>query len=255
MSTVSPIKAFNDNYIWVISNESGDAVFFDPGCSQPVISYIEKNNLNPLAIFITHHHDDHIGGVNELKDKYNLTVFGPANETNLDIDAGLKENDCIEISQLDISLTAIETPGHTKGHLCYHSEKHLFCGDTLFSAGSGRIFEGSPEQMYNSLQKIASLPDDTLIYPAHEYTLANLTFAKHVDPNNNSISEFQQICNDLIAQNKPTLPSTLQKEKKINPFLRCDQEAIKLSAEKYAGRDLNSEVEVFATIREMKNNF
>ena len=255
MISVFPIKAFNDNYIWAIKNDSGDAIFFDPGEAEPVINAIENDNLNPLAIFITHHHHDHIGGVIELKDKYKMTVFGPDNETNLDIDIGLKENDCIEISQLDISLTAIETPGHTKGSICYHSENLLFSGDTLFSAGCGRIFEGTAEQMYESMQKIVNLPDDTLIYCAHEYTEANLTFAKHIEPNNTEIVKFQKQVKDLIKNGKPSLPTTLENEKKINPFLRCNSSEVKGSAENYAGKPLATEAEVFAVIREIKNNF
>lgn len=255
MITIFPIKAFNDNYIWAVKNDSGDAIFFDPGEEKPVIQAIEDLNLNPLAIFITHHHDDHTGGIIGLKEKYKLTVFGPTHETNLDLDVRLKENDCIEIPQLDISLTAIETPGHTKGSICYHSENLLFSGDTLFSAGCGRIFEGTPQQMFDSMQKINGLPDDTLIYCAHEYTAANLAFAKHIEPNNNEIDDFQVRTDNLIKQGMPSLPTSLSLERKINPFLRCGEKTVITSAEEYAGKSLSTEAEVFAVIREMKNNF
>lgn len=255
MNSVFPIKAFNDNYIWTIKNDANDAIFFDPGCSKSVIDVIETERLNPLAIFITHHHHDHIGGITELKERFGVTVFGPSDETNLDLDARLKENDCIEISQLDISLTAIETPGHTKGHLCYHSDNYLFSGDTLFSAGCGRIFEGTPEEMFDSLQKISQLPNDTLIYCAHEYTLANLTFAQHIEPNNRAISKYISSVKKLLSEHRSSIPSTLEHEKRINPFLRCNQPEVKKSAEAYAEKTLATELEVFTVIREMKNNF
>ncbi|THB70202.1 MAG: hydroxyacylglutathione hydrolase [Gammaproteobacteria bacterium] len=259
MISVLPIKAFGDNYIWVIKNDNGDTIFFDPGCADSVIKVIEDQNLNPLAAFITHHHNDHTGGISALKEKYKTIIFGPAHETGheteMELDVILEENDCIEITQLDISLTTIDTPGHTKGHICFHSEDSLFSGDTLFSGGCGRVFEGTPEQMYESLQKLCHLPDDTLIYCAHEYTLANLAFAQHIEPDNCDIATFITHCESLLNLGKPTLPVTLGQEKKINPFLRCDQKSVKKTAENHAGSPLNSDADVFAVIREMKNNF
>ncbi len=255
MNKIIPIKALSDSYIWTIINNNRDAVFIDPGESAPVIKAIESLELNPIAILLTHHHDDHTGGVEFLKNKYHIPVFGPKNENIPCIDSPMKEHDCIEFAQLAASFTVIDVPGHTIGHIAFLYENNLFCGDTLFTGGCGRIFEGSPGQMFASIHKLSCLPLDTKIYCAHEYTLANLMFAKKIEPENLKIAD--RIHQTIIAINngEACVPSTLAIELETNPFLRCKIIEVNKTAAHYSGKSLNSEVDVFTVLREWKNNF
>lgn len=252
MIKVHCIPAFGDNYIWLIGKEgSSHVAAVDPGDAEPVIEYLQQHNLTLDAILITHHHYDHTGGVEELVARYSATVYGPANERIPSLTIAVKEGDNIDLEGLHLQV--MDTPGHTKGHVCYTGHGALFCGDTLFGAGCGRLFEGTPEQMYHSLQKIAALPDDTLVYCAHEYTVDDLKFALVAEPDNVDIQARQREALALRSQGMATVPSTLALEKRTNPFLRSHVTALVNAAEGFAGHSLKSGAEVFATVRHWKD--
>ena len=251
MFTVTPVRAFSDNYIWLLQ-EAGRAVAVDPGDAAPVLAHLAAHGLELEAVLITHHHADHIGGLAELARQHpGLRIIGPASIAHV-TEAAM---DCSQFELFGCRFEVLEVPGHTLDHLAYLADGHLFCGDTLFGAGCGRLFEGSPEQMHASLSRIASLPDTTRVYPAHEYTLSNLRFAAAVEPDNAAIR--QRLAEDqaALAAGRPTLPSTLAKERATNPFLRVDVEAVALSAARQAGSEPATPAAVFAVLREWKNSF
>jgi hydroxyacylglutathione hydrolase len=261
LHSVTAIKAFNDNYIWAISNKKNNKIaLVDPGDAQVCIDYIETNNLVLSAILITHHHRDHVGGIKTLLDyaKENacpITVYGPAHE-NIDLlDVKLEEADTVSLTDLSIAFTVFDLPGHTKGHIAYYNNEAVFCGDTLFSGGCGRLFEGTAKQMHQSLTKLASLPDNTLVYCAHEYTQANLSFALAVDPNNTRLHSYAEKVNLLRQNDESSIPSNIGLERQINPFMRCHEEDIKLSAQHHSNTCQANDVEVFSVIRAWKDNF
>jgi len=214
---IDPIEAFQDNYIWLIHNDQ-NSIIVDPGDAGPVISALERKNLNLVAILITHHHADHIGGVMELQEKYpHIKIFAPQKDKYDFVNISLKNGDEINIPELQINYKIIEIPGHTQGHIAYYDMKNLFCGDTLFACGCGKIFDGTHEQMYNSLKKISALPKDTKIYCAHEYTKKNISFALSLDPDDTNL----KLRKALVSNIKNTIPSSLEEELKTNPFLKC----------------------------------
>ena len=214
---IDPIEAFQDNYIWLIHNDQ-NSIIVDPGDAGPVISTLEKKNLNLVAILITHHHADHIGGVMALQEKYpHIKIFAPQKDKYDFVNISLKNGDEINIPELQINYKIIEIPGHTRGHIAYYDKKNLFCGDTLFACGCGKIFDGTHEQMYNSLKKISALPKDTKIYCAHEYTKKNISFALSLDPDDTNL----KLRKALVFNMKNTIPSSLEEELKTNPFLKC----------------------------------
>lgn len=214
---IDPIEAFQDNYIWLIHNDQ-NSIIVDPGDAEPVINALERKNLNLVAILITHHHADHIGGVMALQEKYpHIKIFAPQKDKYEFVNISLKNGDEINIPELQINYKIIEIPGHTRGHIAYYDKKNLFCGDTLFACGCGKIFDGTHEQMYNSLKKISALPKDTKIYCAHEYTKKNITFALSLDPDDTNL----QLRKTLVSNMKNTIPSSLEEELKTNPFLKC----------------------------------
>ncbi len=214
---IDPIEAFQDNYIWLIHNDQ-NSIIVDPGDAGPVISALERKNLNLVAILITHHHADHIGGVIALQEKYpHIKIFAPQKDKYDFVNISLKNGDEINIPELQINYKIIEIPGHTRGHIAYYDKKNLFCGDTLFACGCGKIFDGTHEQMYNSLKKISALPKDTKIYCAHEYTKKNITFALSLDPDDTNL----KLRKALVSNIKNTIPSSLEEELKTNPFLKC----------------------------------
>ncbi|MFT5676182.1 MAG: hydroxyacylglutathione hydrolase [Paraglaciecola sp.] len=257
MSSVSvlPIKAFNDNYIWCLAGQ-GNCVVVDPGDAAPVINHCKVNNLTLTDILITHHHWDHTNGLTELLNAFpHINIYGPKNDKIAHITHYLTEGDSIELANLGVSFQVIEVPGHTLDHIAYHGETGLFCGDTLFSAGCGRLFEGSPKQMFNSLQKLTALPAQTPVYCTHEYTLANIKFAEQVEPNNKDLLNYKGWAESQRIELKPTLPSTIAQQLAINPFLRVEQADVKQSAETYRGNVLSSPDETFAALRNWKDNF
>lgn len=253
---IYPIPSLKDNYIWaLIDPEQRSVCIIDPGDADPVIAFLDKQKLDLQSILITHHHWDHTDGIGLLKDKYQIPVYGPANPAIPEITQ--VTDDGMEIPNEDcfLKLRVLAIPGHTLDHLAYYAPGMLFCGDTLFAAGCGRIFEGSVLQMYQSLQKMAALPEDTKIYCAHEYTLNNLRFAQIVEPDNEAIHERLAQVKALREMNLPSLPSTLKEEKLTNPFLRCEMPQLRANMEKFSGQTLNSPVEVFGWVRKWKDEF
>jgi hydroxyacylglutathione hydrolase len=253
---VLPIPAFADNYLWLIHNDTHAAVI-DPGDAVPVLETLKNRKLALVAILLTHHHADHVGGVPGLLAQYQVPVYGPRNSRIAGITQPLSEGERVTLPELGLKLSVLEVPGHTLDHIAYHEpdRKWLFCGDTLFAGGCGRLFEGSPEQMTASLSKLAALPDDTAVFCAHEYTLSNLKFAREVEPKNMAllarIAEEQR----KRDQNLPTVPSFIGLEKSTNPFLRYTEPAI-LDRLATVGRlPVRESIPAFAALREWKNSY
>lgn len=246
------IPAFQDNYIWVLVDDDRRCIIVDPGESAPVLQAIEENGWHPQAILLTHHHNDHVGGVPDLVAAFpHLVVYGPAETQDKGTTQVVEEGENILIPGYEFSVFA--TPGHTSGHLCFYSKPYLFCGDTLFSGGCGRLFEGTPAQMHQSLQKINALPDDTLICCAHEYTLGNMKFAASILPDDLSILDYYQKVKELRAKNQKTLPVILKNEREINLFLRTDD--IDLINKINQETKLQQPEQRFAWLRSKKDNF
>lgn len=254
MLHIVPVRAFTDNYIWVIHDRCHAAVV-DPGDAAPVLDFLRHENLQLVAILNTHHHNDHVGGNAALLREFPVPVYGPAHESIPTLTRRLREGDNVQLAEFPLSFNVFDIPGHTAGHIAYYGANMLFCGDTLFACGCGRLFEGTPQQMYASLQKLAGLPDETQIYCGHEYTLANIHFARAVEPGNQALLELEAAMKKLREQDIPTLPSTLMREKATNPFLRCNQLEVIQSAGNYLGAPLPDPVSVFAAIRSWKNDF
>ena len=254
--SVSPIRAFNDNYIWLISNvQSKDVILVDPGDAEVCIQHLTANHLNLVAILITHHHKDHTGGIKKLKAAYpNISIYGPARENIDGLTDKLAEADQIAIDALGISFNIIDVPGHTAGHIAYYHPEMLFCGDALFSGGCGRLFEGTAAQMTASLNKLAKLPPQTPVYCTHEYTLANLNFAVTIEPNNQVLADYYNKVTELRQQDLITLPSNIGHELAVNPFLRCDSQEVIETAKANTDQPLTSQAEIFAVIRRLKDN-
>jgi len=254
MIKVTGIPAFNDNYIWLIGNEQKPRVaIVDPGDAQPVIEACKQRGLTPCAILITHHHWDHTNGIAELVARYPVPVYGPAHEKIAGLSHPLQQGDQVKLNEIDAQFTVLDTPGHTAGHICYYGHDSLFCGDTLFACGCGRLFEGTAGQMQQSLQKIIQLPDNTQVYCAHEYTLDNIKFARVAEPENQRLIQRQQETEQLRQQGLPSVPSLLGLEKQTNPFLRWMEPTLVTAAETFAGKPLTTPTEVFATVRRWKD--
>ena len=256
---VLTVPAFKDNYLWLI-HDGVHAAVVDPGDGEPILEALRANGLTLTAILLTHHHADHTGGVPLLLEQAAVPVLGPRNDGIEAVTHPLGEGDRVQVPGLDLSVSVLDVPGHTLGHIAYvreGDEVHwLFCGDTLFGAGCGRLFEGTPAQMAASLGKLAALPDDTLVYCAHEYTLSNLRFAEAVEPDNRALQMRVAADSQARGTHLPTVPSTIAIEKATNPFLRYREAAIvdSLVAAGRLGRDAGP-VEAFAALREWKNVF
>ena len=253
--SIFPISAFEDNYIWCLHDQDS-CVVVDPGDATPVLAYCQQHQLSLVGILITHHHWDHTGGIDALLDVFSdIPVFGPNNPKITQITHALSQGDEIVLPVLGNQFSVIEVPGHNLDHIAYYGELGLFCGDTLFSAGCGRLFEGTPEQMYQSLAKLTALPDETAVYCTHEYTLANISFALAVEPNNQDLQKFQGWAKGQRENSKPTLPSSIQRELTVNPFLRCHSVELVNNVSQNKAQSLSSEQAVFAALRKWKDNF
>ena len=249
---LNSISAFQDNYIWVLSQQNGECLIVDPGEAAPVVAAIEDNGWQPQAILLTHHHHDHVGGVAELVRRYpGVTVYGPEETRAKGATRIVADGDRIELFGSEFSV--FSTPGHTLGHVCYFSHPYLFCGDTLFSGGCGRLFEGTPAQMYQSFEKIRALPDDTIVCGAHEYTLANMKFSASLFPHDRAINDYYNEVKGLRAKKQKTLPVILKNERKINVFLRVnDIDLIKQFPEE---TKMQQPEQRFAWLRSKKDDF
>lgn len=254
--SVLPIPAFTDNYIWLV-HDGTQAVVVDPGDSSPVFAALKAHQLSLVAILLTHHHADHVGGVPSLLQQFKVPVFGPRTEAIKNITVPLTEGDHAFIPELELTLSVLDVPGHTRGHIAYVAADQgwLFCGDTLFAGGCGRLFEGTPAQMISSLNKFAALPDSTQVYCAHEYTLSNLRFAKEVEPSNDAIDRRIQSEQAKRDHGEPTVPSTIGLEKRTNPFLRYREPSIVESLTLTGRLAAPESVAAFAALREWKNSF
>ena len=254
MINIEPIKAFNDNYIWLATTNEGSIVI-DPGEAHKTIKYLKVNDLNLGAILITHHHFDHTGGIEDMLKFKSVDVYGPVNNIP-SINKQLRDGNLFSVIGIDFKI--IEIPGHTLDHIAFFSENNgnpvLFCGDTLFSSGCGRVFEGTYEQMHKSILKLKSLPANTKIYSGHEYTQSNLKFAMEVEPLNQKLISRYNDVQDLLNKGIPTLPTTLELELEVNPFLRCQAREVQNSVVKQFNSS-NHEDEIFKALRQWKDNF
>lgn len=254
---IHAVPAFQDNYLWVL--EDGErAAAVDPGDAAPIQRFLDERGLELAAILATHHHGDHIGGIPALVERWRCPVYGPARDGIRGLTRGLSEGDAIEVPGLGYALEVLDVPGHTAGHIAYvhaDGDPAVFCGDTLFGCGCGRLFEGTPAQMSASLAKLAALAPATRVHCAHEYTLANIRFAEAVEPGNAKLAQRKRRDGAKRERGEPTVPSTIAEERATNPFLRCAESEVVAAAERHAGRRLAGPVEVFAEIREWKNRF
>ena len=253
-----PLPAFSDNYIWMM-HDGKNAIVVDPGDADAVFDVLRGSGLSLEAILVTHHHGDHVGGVEDLHAGTGARVYGPANEIMPEPITRLAQGDVVE--EMGLKFQVIDVPGHTSGHIAFYCPDMdgtpiLFCGDTLFSGGCGRLFEGTPAQMHASLEALAALPGNTRVCCAHEYTLSNLKFARAVEPGNAALLKYQQDCIKLRDADQPTLPSSIATELAVNPFLRTRESEVAQSAKKFdASTNPSDATSVLTALREWKNNF
>ena len=260
MYDISPIHAFSDNFIWLMrARHGGRGVVVDPGDARPVLERLNAEGMELAAILVTHKHADHVGGIRELRAHYgDIPVYGPAHEPIPEITHRLSDGDRVVLEAVEAEFDVLDVPGHTAGHIAYVDESSdqpaLFCGDTLFSVGCGRVFSGTHQQLHESLMRIADLPPDTLAYCAHEYTLENIGFAKWVEPGNPALLEREQQAFEQLDKGGDTVPSTIATERATNPFLRVREDSVIAAAVRYAGRPMRDSGDTFRTIRIWKDS-
>lgn len=250
------LPAFDDNYIWML-HDGQDAVVVDPGDASPVIAALEQADLRLAGILVTHKHPDHVGGLRALcahPRGAQARIWGPSDEPMPVAVLPVRDGDRLVLEHPRLEIEVMAVPGHTLGHLAYFTGSVLFCGDTLFSGGCGRLFEGTPAQMHASIARLAALPETTQVCCAHEYTLANLRFARAVEPHSLALAAYEDVCQTLRERGLPTLPSTIGQERQINPYMRCDQPDV-IAAAVSRGAQGPDPVSVFATIRRWKDQF
>lgn len=253
---IIPVPALNDNYIWTIVHpETQQAIIVDPGEAEPVLQTIKADHLKLTAILITHHHWDHTNGIGEILNRYPVPVYGPLKDNVSNCDHPLKEGDHIKFPKMALEFEVLGIPGHTLGHIAYLTRDWVFTGDTLFGAGCGRLFEGTPDQLYHSLMTLSKLDSKTKVFCGHEYTAENLRFAENVEIDNYDLQKRIADTQALISEGLPTLPSTIGLENQTNPFLRCHLPVIQEAVEAYCGQPLADTVAVFAALRRWKDEF
>lgn len=260
MWQVATIPAFADNYLWLLQGSGRRAAVVDPGDAHPVLEALDAGRWELAAILITHHHADHVGGVARLLASFpEARVYGPEDQRIGDLTRVVREGDHVELDFLPARFAVFEVPGHTRTHVAYYSagtrrgEERLFCGDTIFACGCGRLFEGTPAQMCDSLSKLRRLPETTQIYCAHEYTLDNIAFAKWVEPGSEALLAREREARALREAGRPTVPSRLATERRTNPFLRFDEPQVVAAARRHAGAALSTDAAVFGEIRRWKD--
>lgn len=254
MFQLAALPALNDNYIWLMTGSNGRSVIVDPGEAAPVRAR-QDTGLSPCAILLTHHHADHIGAAAELAEHFGIPVYAPDDARIACAAVRVGEGDPIRLPEAGLEFTTMHVPGHTLSHVAYVGHGVAFTGDTLFSLGCGRLFEGTPAQMLASLRRLAALPDDTLICCGHEYTLANAAFAQVVEPDNAALAERLAEARAARGQGRPTLPVSIASERACNPFLRCDQPSVAHAVQRACGSDPDDEIATFAALRAWKDGF
>jgi hydroxyacylglutathione hydrolase len=254
MLKLHALRAFSDNYIWTLSHPDGRALVVDPGDADPVFAAAE-HGLRPSGLLLTHHHPDHIGGAGRILARWDIPCFRPHDERIPDLGTAVGEGERACFDDLGIEFDVLEVPGHTRSHIAFLGGGRLFCGDTLFSLGCGRMFEGSAPQMLASLDRLAALAPETEVCCGHEYTLANAAFASTIEPDNTALAQHRARAQALIQAGRPTLPSRISDERAANPFLRTDQPAVRRSVAARLGREPRDRVETFAALRAGKDVF
>ncbi|HNQ03464.1 MAG TPA: hydroxyacylglutathione hydrolase [Thiobacillaceae bacterium] len=258
MPHVTPIPALRDNYIWAIEGTHADSravALVDPGEPDAILAWLARQHARPVAILLTHHHHDHTGALPALLQAWSMPVHGPRREGITGVTHPVGEADRVQVPELGLSFEVLETPGHTRGHVCYHGHGCLFAGDTLFACGCGRLFEGSAEEMHASLRRLAALPAETELYCGHEYTLANIAFAREVEPDNPALETYHARARAHREAGLPSLPTRIAEERAVNPFLRCHEASVRMAIARHDGLPLASGSAAFARLRCWKDIF